>query len=157
MRDPRQWCSQGGVKLHPSLSDPGGSFSIRTIRYHSLSLSELNENKQCKSFGGPMPGLQGSLLVLMGPVRGSRGPILGPRGSHESEAGGKLLVFILRKGPARPGGNFLANFTPVTRALVAPLIPELEYFLRDLSHAFFHRYAPFVGGILLHLLQTNHE
>ena len=91
-----------------------------------------------------MPGLQGSFLILRGPVRGSRGPILGPRGSHESEAGGKLSVFILGKGPARPGGPSMANFTPVTRALAAPLIPELEYFLRDLSHASFHRYAPFV-------------
>ena len=104
-----------------------------------------------------MPGLQGSLVVLRGPIRGSRGSILGPSGSHESEAGRKLLVFILGKRPARPGGPSKANFTPVTRALVALLIPELQYFLRNLSHASFHRYMQFVGRMLLHLLHANRE
>ena len=51
----------------------------------------------------------------------------------------------------------MANFIPVTRSLAATLIPELEYFLRDLSHAFFHRYALYVGKMFIHLFHMNHE
>ena len=59
----------------------------------------------------------------------------------------------------------MADFISVTRALAALLIPELEYLLHDLSHASFHRYAPFVDRMFLpghytpflHLFHTNHE
>ena len=51
-------------EISPPLPDPGGPFLIRTIKFCNLLLSNINENKQFTFFGGPMLGLQGSILTL---------------------------------------------------------------------------------------------
>ena len=64
------------------------------------------------------PTLQGSIL-------GSRGNSRLKRANHrpESTVGEKRLIFIVFfwGGHIRPGGPSMTNFTPVTRALAAPL------------------------------------
>ena len=66
-----------GVKIHP-LSDPGGTFSIRAIKYCNLSLTKSNENKQFTCFEGPMLVLQGfqgaQLRLKRTQSRAERGP-----------------------------------------------------------------------------------
>ena len=59
-----------------------------------------------------MPGLQEPILGFRGPIPSSRGPIQAPMGSFESKVVEKRLVFILGEGPIRPGGSFMATFTP---------------------------------------------
>ena len=68
-----------------------------------------------------MSGPRGLILSFRGPILRSRGPNLGPKGPLENEVGEKWLVYIFGRWPTRPGGPFVANFTPVTRALAAPL------------------------------------
>ena len=52
----RRGGERGEISL---LSDTGGPFWIRTIKYRNLSLSKFNEDKQFTCFEGPMPVLQG--------------------------------------------------------------------------------------------------
>ena len=73
-----------GVKLCPLLRSRG-PFLIRTIKYCNLSLSEISENEQFTRFGGPMSGLQRSILSLRGDILGLRGPNLDPKGTLESK------------------------------------------------------------------------
>ena len=58
-----------------------------------------------------------------GPILGSRGPDLGLRRVPQKKSGRKTTSFRFWEGaqPTRPGGPSMANFTPVTRALAAPL------------------------------------
>ena len=83
------------------------------MNYCNPSLPTFDENNQFNRFGRSTPDLQGPILGLRGPIPGSRGPIhQGLRESFENRAEGKRLVFIFRTGPARPGGPFMAHFTP---------------------------------------------
>ena len=92
-----------GLNFIP-FSAPGGPFSVRTIGCCNLSLSKCNENQQFASFGGPIPGDQGSNLILIGPSQAQEGPWLAQWWPIESKVGEKRLVFIFWQGAHLPSG-----------------------------------------------------
>ena len=68
-----------------------------------------------------MLGLPGSILGLRGPSQAQEGPCEARVGPFENKVDEKMNSFHFWEGPIRPGGPSMANFTPVTRALAAPL------------------------------------
>ena len=48
-------------------------------------------------------------------------------GPLESKVGEKQLVFFFGRGPTRPRGPSMANFSPVTISLAAPLGVPVTY------------------------------
>ena len=78
-----------------------------------------------------MPSLQGSRLGITGPIPGHRGPLQGPSKVQERpfeyKVDRKRLVFIFRKGPIDYRGLSVSNFTPIARALAAPLIDQMNF------------------------------
>ena len=71
-----------------------------------------------------MAGLQWPILGLRGPISGSRGPIQGP-GPSKVSGGGGAPGFVYGRGSTRPDPS-MANFTPVARALAAPLFTRAK-------------------------------
>ena len=110
-------------------TDPGGPFSIRTIKYN-ISLTKFNGNKQfrCMLWRAHVGSTRNN-FKHQGPNLGSRGPNLGPRGPSKVEWTKYDRFSFFGEGPTRPRGSPMANFIPVTGALAAPLsiaLPELQ-------------------------------
>ena len=107
-----QWRSQGeGVKFHP-LSDPGGPFSIQSIKYCNLSLSTFFENKEGTCLRGVISDLQGLILSSRGHPRPYKGP--------SKVKWAEMTSFRFWERPTQPGALFMANFTPNAKVLAAP-------------------------------------
>ena len=119
-----------GVKFHPptSTSGYGGPFLIQSINDCNLLPSKFNENKQFTYLGMSIVHVVSTKVIKpQRRILSSRRPNLGQRRTLESKVGEKRIDSIsLKGGPSDQGGPSMAKFTPVTRALAAPLLPPCQ-------------------------------